>query len=77
MDCDSEQESKKGLLSTQAKQKLQYQFSAQPLERNEETPFTFFSHAVIVQVPGSHSQIKVKLESSGQMTLKRVINLLW
>lgn len=49
------------LMSTQDKQKLQYQFSAQPLGRNEETPFTFLNHPVIVQVPGSHSQIKVKL----------------
>lgn len=48
-------------MSTQDKQKLQYQFSAQPLGRNEETPFTFLNHPVIVQVPGSHSQIKVKL----------------
>lgn len=48
-------------MSTQAKQKLQYQFSAQPLERHEETPFTFLNHPVIAQVPGSHSQIKVKL----------------
>lgn len=48
-------------MSTQAKQKLKYQFSAQSLERNEETPFTFLDHAVSIQVPGSHSQIKVKL----------------
>lgn len=49
------------LMSTQVKQKLQSQFSAQPPERNEETRFTFLDHPVIVQVPGSHSQIKVKL----------------